>query len=68
MKAQIKVKPTRIRVPIKGNGLMLFMEAASKRSSGFVGKVTALDEHFDIQVKCSIDEALSIKNYINLNL
>jgi hypothetical protein len=68
MKAQVKIKPTRIRVPKYGNALMLLMEYASNSHGGILGNVTQFDEYFDIELRMTAPTAQSVKKYINANL
>ena len=72
MEAKVKLKPTRIRVPKYGNGLMLLMEKASKYTnvlSSFLGNVTEQEEgYFDVEIRGTKDVAQCVKKYINLNL
>ena len=64
---QVKLNPTRLRLPKYGNALMLLMEDMSK-SNTKINKVHDLDEFFDVEIHASKNVAQSIKKYINLNL
>lgn len=66
--ASVKLNPVRIRVPKYGNGLMLLMESAARRSSSFLGKVSELDDYFDIEIRGTKAVAQTVKKYINSNL
>jgi hypothetical protein len=68
MKATIKIKPVRIRVPKYGNALMLCMERAARYSMPILGNVTEVDESFDIELRMTAPAAQSFKKYINDNL
>ena len=68
MEATIKKNPTRICVPKYGNALMLCMEYAAQYSGPIMGKVTQLDEHFEIELRMTVPCAQSWKRYINANL
>jgi hypothetical protein len=69
MKVQVKINPVRIRIPRYGNALMLLMEYASKyKVTPILGKVTDLDEWFDIELRMTRVTAQSVKKYINENI
>ena len=74
MEAQVKLNPHRLRVPQKGNGLMLLMEIAAGKNDhpitgSFLGKVTEeVDGYFDIEIKGSRSVLQGYKSYINNNL
>tara|TARA_R110002050_G_scaffold208744_1_gene344786 strand:+ start:150 stop:356 length:207 start_codon:yes stop_codon:yes gene_type:complete len=65
--AQVKLNPTRLRLPKYGNALMLLMEDMAK-SNTKINKVHDLDEFFDVEIHASKNVAQSIKNYINRNI
>jgi len=68
MEAKVKLNPTRLRIPKYGNGLMLLMEYASKYQGDILGKVTNMEENFDVEIKATKAVAQSWKRYINANL
>ena len=68
MKAQVKLNPTRLRLPKYGNALMLLMELASRHYTPVIKKVTQNEETFDIEIYGTKAVAQSFKKYINDNL
>lgn len=69
MLSQVKLNPTRIRLPKNGNALMLLMErAANYKTMAFLGIVTEFDMYFEIEIRGTKHVAQAVKKYINDNL